>query len=77
MGNQGKQGNTGNQGNLGNQGNIGNLNYHESKLSVILDLPSISNDLVHEWMPVYITQIFGNEKNQQIFWQVYKVQYNL
>ena len=48
MGNQGKQGNTGNQGNLGNQGNIGNLNYHESKLSVILDLPSLSNDLVHE-----------------------------
>ena len=35
-----------NQGNQGNQGKQGNLNYHESKLSVIFYLPSLSDDLV-------------------------------
>ena len=44
--NHGNQGNQSNQGNHGNHGNIGNPNYHKSKLSVTLDLPSLSGDLV-------------------------------
>ena len=48
-GDQGNQGNYGNQGNKGNQvnqgRNQGNLNYHESSLAVVSDLPSLYDDL--------------------------------
>ena len=39
-------GQSGNHGIQGTQGNQGNLNCHESKLSVILKVPSLSDDLV-------------------------------
>ena len=45
QGNRGNKVNQGNKGNLGNQEKPDNLNYHNSKLSVNLDLPSLE-DLV-------------------------------
>ena len=43
------QGNSGNQSNQGNQDNQNNLNYNKFKLSVNLDLPSLSDDLVYSY----------------------------